>query len=60
VHEIVGEVKGRVCLLVDDLIDTGSTIVKASEALKAAGALGVVVAATHAVFSDPASEILQS
>ncbi|MES2171733.1 MAG: ribose-phosphate diphosphokinase [Actinomycetota bacterium] len=60
VHEIVGEVKGRVCLLVDDLIDTGSTIVKASEALKAAGALGVVVAATHAVFSDPASTILQS
>ena len=60
VHEIVGEVKGRVCLLVDDLIDTGRTIVAASEALKAAGALGVIVAATHAVFSDPAIEILQS
>ncbi len=60
VHEIVGDVKGRVCLLVDDLIDTGRTIVAASEALKAAGALGVIVAATHAVFSDPAIEILQS
>src|SRR6478735_1249279 len=60
VHEIVGEVNGRVCLLVDDLIDTGRTIVKAADALKAAGAIGVVVAATHAVFSDPASEILQS
>jgi ribose-phosphate pyrophosphokinase len=60
VHEIVGEVEGRVCLLVDDLIDTGRTIVKASEALKAQGALRVVVAATHAVFSDPAVEILQS
>jgi ribose-phosphate pyrophosphokinase len=60
VHEIVGEVEGRVCLLVDDLIDTGRTIVKAAEALKAAGALGVVVAATHAVFSNPATEILQS
>jgi ribose-phosphate pyrophosphokinase len=60
VHEIVGEVKGRVCLLVDDLIDTGRTIVKAAEALHAAGALGVVVAATHAVFSDPAVELLQS
>ena len=35
VHEIVGEVDGRVCLLVDDLIDTGRTIVKAAEALKA-------------------------
>ncbi|AWB94863.1 ribose-phosphate diphosphokinase [Agromyces badenianii] len=60
VHEIVGEVEGRVCLLVDDLIDTGRTIVRAAEALKANGALGVVVAATHAVFSAPATEILQS
>ncbi|SIO22831.1 ribose-phosphate diphosphokinase [Agromyces cerinus] len=60
VHEIVGDVSGRVCLLVDDLIDTGRTIVKAAEALKANGAIGVVVAATHAVFSDPATEILQS
>ncbi|GGR37008.1 ribose-phosphate diphosphokinase [Agromyces mediolanus] len=60
VHEIVGDVEGRVCLLVDDLIDTGRTIVKAAEALKANGAIGVVVAATHAVFSNPAVEILQS
>jgi ribose-phosphate pyrophosphokinase len=60
VHEIVGAVEGRVCLLVDDLIDTGRTIVKAAEALKAAGALSVVVAATHAVFSYPAVELLQS
>ena len=60
IHEIVGEVEGRVCLLVDDMIDTGRTIAKAAEALKNAGALGVVVAATHAVFSDPASEVLQA
>ncbi|TDN46496.1 ribose-phosphate pyrophosphokinase [Curtobacterium flaccumfaciens] len=60
VHEIVGDVSGRVCLLVDDLIDTGRTIAKAAEALKNAGATGVVVAATHAVFSDPATELLQS
>ena len=60
VHEIVGEVEGRVCLIVDDMIDTGRTIVKAAEALVKNGAIGVVVAATHAVFSDPASEILQS
>ena len=59
VHEIVGEVEGRVCLLVDDMIDTGRTIVKAAEALKKNGALSVVVAATHAVFSDPAFDILQ-
>ncbi|WP_167040834.1 ribose-phosphate diphosphokinase [Salinibacterium sp. ZJ454] len=60
VHEIVGEVEGRICLLVDDMIDTGRTIVKAAEALKNAGATGVVVAATHAVFSPPATELLQS
>jgi ribose-phosphate pyrophosphokinase len=60
VHEIVGEVDGRTCLIVDDIIDTGRTIVKAAEALKAHGAVRVVVAATHAVFSDPATEILQS
>ena len=60
VHEIVGDVSGRVCLIVDDLIDTGRTIAKAAEALKAAGALSVIVAATHAVFSDPAVELLQS
>jgi ribose-phosphate pyrophosphokinase len=42
------------------MIDTGRTIVKAAEALVKNGAIGVVVAATHAVFSDPASEILQS
>ena len=60
VHEIIGPVDGRVCLIVDDLIDTGRTIVKAAEALKANGAVGVVVAATHAVFSPPAIELLQS
>jgi ribose-phosphate pyrophosphokinase len=60
VHEIVGEVEGRVCLLVDDLIDTGRTIVKAALALKAQGATGIVIAATHAVFSDPAVELLKN
>lgn len=60
VHEIVGEVEGRVCLLVDDMIDTGRTIAKGAQALKDNGATSVVVAATHAVFSDPATEVLQS
>ena len=59
VSEIVGQVDGRVCLLVDDMIDTGGTIVKAAQALKKNGAERVIVAATHAVFSDPASERLQ-
>lgn len=60
VHEIVGSVEGRVCLLVDDLIDTGGTIAAAAKALKDNGALRVVVAATHAVFSPPAVERLSS
>jgi ribose-phosphate pyrophosphokinase len=60
VHEIVGDVEGRVCLIVDDMIDTGGTIVKAAVALKEAGATHVVVAATHAIFSGPAPELLQN
>ncbi len=60
VHDIVGDVNGRWCLLVDDMIDTGRTIAKAAEALKNNGAKGVTIAATHAIFSDPAVEVLSS
>jgi ribose-phosphate pyrophosphokinase len=59
-HELVGDVKGRTCLLVDDMIDTAGTIVAAAQALKANGAARVIVAATHAVFSPPAVERLSS
>ena len=59
VNEIVGHVDGRVCLLVDDMIDTGGTIMKAAQALKKNGAEKVIVAATHAVFSHPAPARLQ-
>lgn len=58
VNEIVGEVSGRDCLLVDDMIDTGGTILAAAKALKANGAKRVIVAATHPVFSHPAVERL--
>ena len=58
VHELVGEVEGRTCVLVDDMIDTGGTIVAAAKALKDNGAKRVIVAATHAVFSHPAAERL--
>jgi ribose-phosphate pyrophosphokinase len=58
VHELVGEVKGRDCVLVDDMIDTGGTILAAAKALKENGAARVIVAATHGVFSAPASERL--
>lgn len=60
VHEIVGDVRDKMCLVVDDMISTGGTIVKAAQALKNAGALGVIVAATHAVFSADAPQILNS
>ncbi len=59
-NRVVGEVQGRVCILVDDLIDTGGTIVQAAEALMAEGAASVVIAATHAVFSGPAVERLEN
>jgi ribose-phosphate pyrophosphokinase len=59
VNDIVGNVEGRVCLLVDDMIDTGGTIVKAAQALKRNGAERVIVAATHAIFSAPAVTRLQ-
>jgi ribose-phosphate pyrophosphokinase len=58
VHELVGDVEGRTCLLVDDMIDTAGTIVAAAKALKDNGAARVIVAATHAVFSNPAVERL--
>jgi len=58
VHEVVGDVRGKVCLLVDDMIDTAGTICQAAEALKARGAKAVIVAATHAVLSGPAVQRL--
>ena len=59
VFEVVGDVQGRVCVLVDDMIDTGGTIVKAAETLFENGAKDVIVAATHGILSDPAKERLQ-
>lgn len=60
VHEIVGNVEGRWCVMVDDMIDTGGTISKAAEALKQHGALGVTIATTHAIFSGNAIEKLSA
>lgn len=59
VLEVVGEVKDRICVVVDDMIDTGGTIVKAAEALFENGAADVIVTATHGVLSEPASKRLQ-
>jgi ribose-phosphate pyrophosphokinase len=60
VFEVVGDVRDRVCVLVDDMIDTGGTIVKAAETLFENGAKDVIVAATHAILSDPARDRLQN
>ncbi|MGC1208361.1 MAG: ribose-phosphate diphosphokinase [Ornithinimicrobium sp.] len=57
-NRVVGEVTGRTCVLVDDMIDSGGTICQAADALMAEGASSVIIAATHAIFSDPAVERL--
>jgi len=59
-NRVVGEVEGRTCIVVDDMIDTAGTITKAAEALFNAGAAEVVVAATHGVLSDPATDRLKN
>lgn len=55
---VVGDIEGRTCVLIDDMIDTGGTIAGAVRVLKEHGAKDVIIAATHAVFSDLAAERL--
>ena len=59
-NRVVGDVSGRLCVLVDDMIDTAGTIEKATEALMNEGAAGVIVVATHAILSDPAVDRLKN
>jgi ribose-phosphate pyrophosphokinase len=60
VMHIIGRVRGRNCLIVDDLIDTGGTLVKATEALLDKGAISVSACATHAVLSGQAVERIEN
>ncbi len=58
--EVVGDVRGRTCVVVDDMIDTAGTILKAADALFDNGAAAVVVAATHGIFSGEAVDRLKN
>jgi ribose-phosphate pyrophosphokinase len=56
---IVGDVRGKVCIIIDDMIDTGGTLIKGAEALLDEGALEVYACATHPVFSGNTVEFLK-
>jgi ribose-phosphate pyrophosphokinase len=58
-HRVVGDVKGKDCILVDDMIDTGGTIYGAARCLHEAGAKSVTIVATHGILSGPAVQRLK-
>jgi len=60
VMNIIGDIEGRTCLLVDDMVDTAGTLCNAAKALKQRGAVKVVAYATHPVLSGPAIERLNN
>jgi ribose-phosphate pyrophosphokinase len=57
--QIIGDVKGKTAIIVDDIISTGGTIIHSAQALREAGAASVIVCATHAVFAGNAKENLE-
>jgi len=57
---VIGEIEGRNCVIMDDMIDTAGTLVKAAEVLKARGAKKVYAYCTHPIFSGPAIERISS
>jgi len=59
-RQVVGEVEGRHCVIIDDMVDTASTICAAAERLAEAGASEIWVMATHGIFSDPAVDRLKA
>jgi ribose-phosphate pyrophosphokinase len=60
VMHIIGEIDGRNCVIMDDMIDTAGTLVKAAEVLKERGAKNVYAYCTHSVFSGPAIERIKA
>jgi len=57
---IIGDVEGRSCLIVDDMVDTAGTLCKAADALKEHGAAKVMAYCTHPVLSGPAIENIEN
>jgi ribose-phosphate pyrophosphokinase len=57
---VIGDVKGQTCILVDDIVDSGGTLINAAEALLKAGARSVSAYITHGVLSDGAAERIAS
>jgi ribose-phosphate pyrophosphokinase len=55
---LVGDVAGRVAVIVDDLVTTGTTLARAGEACRARGAVAVLAVATHGVFAEDAARVL--
>ena len=60
IMNIIGDIEGKNCILVDDMIDTAGTITNAANALKDLGAVSVRACATHAVLSGPAIERIEN
>jgi len=60
VMHVIGEIEGRNCVIMDDMIDTAGTLLKAAEVLKERGAKRVFAYCTHAVFSGPAIERIKA
>ena len=59
-NRVVGEVQGRTCVVIDDMVDTGGTIAKAARQTLDEGAREVIIAATHGVLSNQATDLLAS
>lgn len=59
-HEVSGEVDGRHAIIVDDMIDTAGTVTNAADLVRERGALSVRIAATHAILSDPAIDLIKN
>lgn len=57
--DLIEGVRGKTCLMIDDMIDTAGTLVSAAETLKRSGAARIITCATHGIFSSPALERLQ-